>query len=167
MSNDARYQQSGLVARLTPEFEKWKERYPEGFDGSLSIPALRRIQEERGFISDQDITDLTAYLRVPRTQIDEVVAFYTQFTRVPLGKHHIQVCHNVSCSLRGAEGLVAHLCHKLGIQKGETTSDGQFTLTTVECLASCGTAPMMMIGDAYFENLTPASVDALLAERAS
>ena len=153
---------SGLVQRLIPEFEVWKRRYPVGFEGSLSIPALRRIQEERGYIADEDISDLTTYLGVPRTQIDEVVAFYTQFTRVPLGKHHIQVCHNVSCSLRGAEGLVKHLCTRLNITPGETTADGQFTLTTVECLASCGTAPMMMVGDAFFENLTPASVDALL-----
>ena len=155
---------TGLVQRLIPEFEVWKRRYPAGFEGSLSIPALRRIQEERGYIADEDIADLTAYLGVPRTQIDEVVAFYTQFTRKPLGTHHIQVCHNVSCSLRGAEGLVKHLSARLGIKPGETTTDGQFTLTTVECLASCGTAPMMMVGDAFFENLTPASVDALLTE---
>jgi len=155
---------TGLVQRLIPEFEVWKRRYPAGFEGSLSIPALRRIQEERGYIADEDIADLTAYLGVPRTQIDEVVAFYTQFTRKPLGTHHIQVCHNVSCSMRGAEGLVKHLSARLGIKPGETTTDGQFTLTTVECLASCGTAPMMMVGDAFFENLTPASVDALLTE---
>ena len=159
--NDA---MTGLVQRLIPEFERWKERYPAGFDGSLSIPALRRIQEERGYIADDDIADLTAYLGVPRTQIDEVVAFYTQFTRTPLGTHHIQVCHNVSCSLRGAEGLVQFLCTRLGIEKGGTTPDGQFTLSTVECLASCGTAPMMMVNDAYYENLTPAAVDALLME---
>jgi len=155
---------TGLVQRLIPEFEVWKRRYPAGFEGSLSIPALRRIQEERGYIADEDIADLTAYLGVPRTQIDEVVAFYTQFTRKPLGTHHIQVCHNVSCSMRGAEGLVKHLSARLGIKPGETTTDGQFTLTTVECLASCGTAPMMMVGDAFFENLTPATVDALLTE---
>ena len=155
---------TGLVQRLIPEFEGWKRRYPAGFEGSLSIPALRRIQEERGYIADEDIADLTAYLGVPRTQIDECVAFYTQFTRVPLGKHHLQVCHNVSCSLRGAEGLVKHLGARLGIKPGETTADGLFTLTTVECLASCVTAPMMMVGDAYVENLTPASVDALLTE---
>jgi NADH-quinone oxidoreductase subunit E len=157
---------SELVARLIPEFEQWKNRYPEGFEGSLSIPALRRIQEERGYIADDDITALTAYLGVPRTQVDEVVAFYTQFTRTPLGKHHIQVCHNLSCSLRGAEGLVGYLCQRLAIKPGETTADGQFTLTTVECLASCGTAPMMMVGDTYHENLTPERVDALLAELA-
>jgi len=157
---------TSLVARLIPEFERWKLRYPAGFEGSLSLPCLRRIQEERGYITDDDITELTAYLGVPRIQVDEAVAFYTQFTRKPLGTHHIQVCHNVSCSLRGAEGLVAHLCTRLGIKPGETTGDGKFTLTTVECLASCGTAPMMMVGNTYHENLTPASVDALLEELA-
>ena len=155
---------SELVARLIPEFESWKPRYPAGFEGSLSIPALRRIQEERGFIADEDIDALTAYLGVPRTQIDEVLAFYTQFTRKPLGTHHIQVCQNLACSLRGADGLVGYLCQKLAIKPGETTPDGRFTLTTVECLASCGTAPMMMVGDTYHEDLTPARVDALLAE---
>lgn len=155
---------SALVERLIPEFEQWKRRYPAGFEGSLSIPALRRIQQERGYIANEDIDALTEYLGVPRTQVDEVVAFYTQFTRKPLGKHHLQVCHNLACSLRGAEGLVAHLCHRLGIKPGETTPDGKFTLTTVECLASCGTAPMMMVGDAYHENLTPAVVDALIEE---
>lgn len=155
---------SELVARLIPEFDRWKERYPAGWEGSLSLPALRRIQEERGYIADEDIDALTAYLGVPRIQVDEAIAFYTQFTRKKLGTHHIQVCHNVSCSLRGAEGLVAHLRRRLGIKPGETSPDGKFTLSTVECLASCGTAPMMMVGDTYHENLTPASVDALLEE---
>ncbi len=152
------------IQHLIPEFERWKVRYPSDFTGSLTIPCLRRIQEERGYIADSDIDELVAYLGVPRMQVDEVIAFYTQFTRVPLGHHHLQVCHNLSCSLRGAEGLVGYLCSKLGIQPGETTADGKFTLSTVECLASCGTAPMMMVNDAYHENLTPASVDALLED---
>ena len=150
------------IAHLIPEFEQWKTRYPEGFEGSLTIPCLQRIQQERGYITDADIDDLVAYLGVPRTQVDEVLGFYTMFTRKPIGRHHLQVCHNVSCSLRGAEGLVAHLCLRLGIGPGETTPDGRFTISTVECLASCGTAPMMMVNEAFHENLTPASVDALL-----
>jgi NADH-quinone oxidoreductase subunit E len=154
------------IQHLIPEFEQWKRRYPAGFEGSLTIPCLRRIQEERGYIADSDIDELVAYLGVPRTQVDEVLGFYTQFTREPLGRHHLQVCHNVSCSLRGAEGLVRYLCGRLGIQPGETTADGRFTLSTVECLASCGTAPMMMVNDTYHENLTPATVDALLEELA-
>jgi NADH-quinone oxidoreductase subunit E len=154
------------MKHLIPEFEVWKKRYPAGFEGSLTIPCLRRIQEERGYIADSDIAELVEYLGISRIQVDEAIAFYTQFTRKPLGTHHIQVCHNVSCSLRGADGLVAHLRARLGVGPGETTADGRFTLTTVECLASCGTAPMMMVGDAYYENLTPASVDALLDELA-
>ena len=150
------------IAHLIPEFEQWKSRYPAGFEGSLTIPCLQRIQQERGYITDADVDDLVAYLGVPRTQVDEVLGFYTMFTRKPIGRHHLQVCHNVSCSLRGAEGLVAHLCLRLGIGPGETTPDGRFTLSTVECLASCGTAPMMMVNEAFHENLTPASVDALL-----
>ena len=157
---------SDLVQRLIPQLERMKERYPEGFEGSLSIPALRLIQEERGYIADEDIDGLTAYLGVPRAQIDECVAFYTQFTREKLGTHHLQVCHNVACSMRGAANLVTYLSCKLGIQPGQTTPDGRFTLSTVECLASCGTAPMMMVNNTYHENLTPASVDALLGELA-
>jgi NADH-quinone oxidoreductase subunit E len=152
------------VKHLIPEFEQWKQRYPAGFEGSLTIPCLRRIQEDRGYIADSDITDLVEYLGISRIQVDEAIAFYTQFTRKPLGKHHIQVCHNVSCSMRGAEGLVAHLQQRLGIGPGETSADGRFTLSRVECLASCGTAPMMMVGDAYHENLTPESVDTLIED---
>lgn len=152
------------IQHLIPEFERWKERYPAGFEGSLTIPCLRRIQEERGYIADSDLDELVAYLGVPRTQVDEVLGFYTMFTRTPLGHHHLQVCHNVSCSLRGADGLLKYLCGRLGIQPGETTPDGKFTVSTAECLASCGTAPMMMVNEAYHENLTPAAVDALLEE---
>lgn len=150
------------IQHLIPEFERWKERYPEGTESSLTIPCLRRIQEERGYIADSDIDELVAYLGVPRTQVDEVISFYTQFTRKPRGKYHLQVCHNLSCCLRGAEGLLAHLTDRLGIEPGQTTPDGRFSLGTVECLASCGTAPMMMVNDAYHENLTPQSVDDLL-----
>ena len=150
------------IQHLIPEFERWKTRYPAGFEGSLTIPCLRRIQDERGYVADSDIDELVAWLGVPRTQVDEVLGFYTMFTRAPIGTHHIQICHNLPCSLRGAEGLVRYVCGKLGIQPGETTADGRFTLSTVECLASCGTAPMMMVNETYHENLTPQSVDALL-----
>ena len=154
------------IQHLIPEFERWKERYPAGFEGSLTIPCLRRIQEERGYIADSDIDELVTYLGVPRTQVDEVLGFYTMFTREPLGRYHLQVCHNVSCSLHGADGLIRYLCGRLGIQPGETTPDGQFTISTAECLASCGTAPMMIVNETYHENLTPAKVDALLEELA-
>jgi NADH-quinone oxidoreductase subunit E len=152
------------IQHLIPEFEQWKARYPAGFEGSLTIPCLHRIQQERGYIADQDIDELVAYLQVPRTQVDEVLAFYTMFTRKPIGRHHLQVCHTLPCALRGGESLVRYLSESLGIAPGETTPDGRFTLSTAECLASCGTAPMMRVNDRYCEQLTPAAVDALLEE---
>ena len=158
------------MKHLIPEFELWKKRYPAGFESSLVIPCVRRIQEDRGYVADSDIEELTEYLGVPRIQIEEVLAFYTMLRRKPIGKHHLQVCHNVSCSMRGAERMVKHLSDRLGIAPGQTTPDGTFTLTTVECLGSCGTAPMMMLNDAFVENLDTAKLDAMVeglsAERA-
>ena len=150
------------MKHLIPEFEKLKARYPAGFESSLVLPCLRRIQEERGFIADSDIDGLVDYLGVPRIQIEEVLSFYTQFRRKPIGRWHVQTCRNVSCSMRGAERLIDHLRRKLGVAPGETTPDGRFTLSTVECLGSCGTAPVVMLNDAYHENMSAEKVDALL-----
>ena len=150
------------MKHLIPEFEKLKARYPAGFESSLVLPCLRRIQEERGFIADSDIDGLVDYLGVPRIQIEEVLSFYTQFRRKPIGRWHVQTCRNVSCSMRGAERLIDHLRRKLGVKPGETTPDGRFTLSTVECLGSCGTAPVVMLNDAYHENMSAEKVDALL-----
>jgi NADH-quinone oxidoreductase subunit E len=150
------------MKHLIPEFEKMKTRYPAGFESSLVIPCLRRIQEDRGFIADSDIEALVEYLGVPRIQIDEVLSFYTQFRRKPIGRWHVQTCRNVTCSMRGAERLIDHLRRKLGVAPGETTPDGRFTLSTAECLGSCGTAPVVMVNDAYHENMSAEKVDALL-----
>jgi NADH-quinone oxidoreductase subunit E len=152
------------VKALIPEFEALRARFPAGFASSLVLPCLRRIQEERGYVADGDIEDLAAFLGVPAIQIEEVLSFYTQFRRKPVGRWHLQVCRNVSCSMRGAEGLLAHLERRLGVRPGGTTADGRYTLSTVECLGSCGTAPAMMLNDRYVENLSPESVDALLEE---
>jgi len=149
---------------LVPEFEAMRARFPEGFASSLVLPCLRRIQEERGFVADADIDELVTCLGVPRIQVEEALSFYTQFRRQPIGRWHVQVCHNVSCSMRGAETLLAHVQRKLGIAPGETTPDGRCTLTTVECLGSCGTAPALMVNDRYVENLTIRAVDDLLEE---
>ncbi len=150
------------IFRLQPEFEAMKRRYPPGFESSLTLPCLRRIQEVRGYVADQDIDWLVEYLGVPRIQIEEVLSFYTQFRRAPIGRWHVQACRNVSCSMRGAERLIDHLSRKLGVKVGETTADGRFTLSVVECLGSCGTAPVVMINDAYHEAMDAAKLDALL-----
>jgi NADH-quinone oxidoreductase subunit E len=150
------------VERLIPEFEALKARLPAGFESSLVLPCVRRIQEEQGYIADGDIDDLVAYLGVPRIQIEEVLSFYTQFRRKPIGHWHLQVCRNVSCSMRGAERVLDRLSTKLGIQPGQTTADGRFTLSTVECLGSCGTAPVMMVNETHRENLSVEAIEALL-----
>jgi NADH-quinone oxidoreductase subunit E len=150
------------VKHLIPEFEQLRRRYPPGFESSLVMPCLRRIQEDRGFVADSDIDELGSYLGIPRIQIEEVLSFYGQFRRTEVGRWHIQACRNVSCSLRGSERILEHLKQRLGIAPGETTADGRFTLSTVECLAACGTAPVICVGDTYHESMTAEKIDALL-----
>ena len=150
------------MKHLIPEFEQLRERFPAGFESSLVLPCVRRIQEDRGYVADEDIEQLAAYLGVPQIQIEEVLSFYTQFRRKPIGRWHLQICRNLSCSMNGAERIVEHVEQRLGIRPGQTTPDGRFTLSVVECLGSCGTAPMMMVNEGYHENLTRAKVDELL-----
>ena len=152
------------MKHLIPEFEKWKARYPAGFESSLVMPCVRRIQEDRGYVDDADIDGLVEYLGVPRIQIEEVLSFYTQFRRQPVGRWHIQCCRNVTCSMRSAERLIDHLAQKLGVAPGHTTPDWRFTLSTVECLGSCGTAPVVMVNDTYHEDMTIEKLDTLIAE---
>ena len=150
------------MKHLIPEFDRLRVRYPEGFESSLVLPCVRRIQEDRGYVSDSDVQQLAEYLGVPQIQIEEVLSFYTMFRRKPIGRWHLQFCHNVSCSMNGAERILAHVEKKLGLKPGQSTPDGRFTLSVAECLGSCGTAPMMMVNEAYHENLTVEKVDALL-----
>jgi NADH-quinone oxidoreductase subunit E len=152
------------MKHLIPEFERLKARFPQGFESSLVLPCVRRIQEDRGYVADSDIDGLVEYLGVPRMQIEQVLSYYTQFRREHIGRWHVQACRNVTCSMRGAERLIDHLTQKLGVTPGETTADGRFTLSTVECLGSCGTAPVVMVNDTYHENMSAEKVDALLSE---
>ncbi|MEO8924791.1 MAG: NADH-quinone oxidoreductase subunit NuoE [Caldimonas sp.] len=149
---------------LAAEIAVMRKRLPAGFESSLVLPCLRRIQEDRGFVADADIDALTACLGVPRIQVEEVLSYYTQFRRSAAGRWHLQACRNLSCSMRGAEGVIAHLEHRLGIAPGKTTADGRYSLSTVECLGSCGTAPVVMVNETYHENMSPARLDALLEE---
>jgi NADH-quinone oxidoreductase subunit E len=144
------------------ELEALRARYPAGFESSLVMPCLRRIQELRGHVEDGDIGALAAYLGVPRVQVEEVLSFYTQYRREPGGRWHVAVCRNVSCSMRGAERVIEACKHKLGIDVGQTTPDGRVSLSTVECLGSCGTAPVMMVNEKYVESVSVESLDELL-----
>jgi NADH-quinone oxidoreductase subunit E len=157
---------TGSMRHLLPEFERMKARYPHGagedFSSSLTLPCLHRIQDVRGYVADEDIELVVEFLGVPRIQVEEVLSYYGMFRRAPVGRWHVQVCRNVSCSMCGGEKLLAHLQQRLGVACGQTTADGRFTLSTVECLGSCGTAPVVMVNEAYHEALTPAQLDALL-----
>jgi NADH-quinone oxidoreductase subunit E len=150
------------MKHLIAEFEVMRRRYPAEATSSLVLPCLRRIQEDRGYVADSDIDELALFLAVSRIQIEEVLSFYSQFRRQAIGQWHLQACRNLSCTMRGAEGVIGHLCRKLGVEPGQTTADGRFTLSTVECLGSCGTAPVVMLNDAYHENMSPERLDALI-----
>jgi NADH-quinone oxidoreductase subunit E len=151
-----------VVERLIPEFEALKKRLPSNFESTMVMPCLHRVQAERGYVADEDIVDLVKYLGVPRMQIEQVLSYYTMFRRKPIGRWHLQACRNVTCSMRGSERLVDALARKLGVKPGETTADGRFTLSEVECLGSCGTAPVVMVNEAYHENLSIEKLDELL-----
>ena len=142
------------------ELDAILSRYPE--KEAAILPALYLAQREFGYVSDEAIVYVAGLLGVTPARIEGVATFYTMFNRKPVGKYHVQICRNISCSLLGAEHLIEHVSKKLGIRPGETTPDGKFTLSRAECLGSCGTAPVMQVNDDYHENLTRERIDALL-----
>ncbi|MFH0992553.1 MAG: NADH-quinone oxidoreductase subunit NuoE [bacterium] len=144
------------------KIETLKTLYPT--TQALVLPVLWMVQKEQGFISDEAMKYVSELLHVSDTHILGVVTFYTMFKRKPLGKHHIEVCTNVSCMLRGSDKIVNYLEHKLGVRLGETTADKKWTLEEVECMGSCGTAPMAAINEEYYEDLTPEKLDKILEE---
>lgn len=151
-----------LSDKVKLEIQQLKARYPH--PNSALLPALALAQKEHGWLSPEVLEEVAEVMGLSPAQVGSVASFYTMFNRRPVGKYLIQVCTNVACSLLGAEHLVDHLKQKLGIGVGETTPDGRFTLLEVECLGSCGTAPVMQINDTYYENLTAEKVDQILAE---
>ena len=142
------------------EFDRLLTRYPDR--EAVILPALYLAQGEFGYVSNEAIEYIAGLLEVSPARIEGVATFYTMFNRKPVGKYHVQICRNISCSLLGAEHLIEHVSKKLGVRPGETTPDGKFTLTKAECLGSCGTAPVMQVNDDYHENLTEESIDAIL-----
>ncbi|MBI3004994.1 MAG: NADH-quinone oxidoreductase subunit NuoE [Ignavibacteriales bacterium] len=142
------------------KLEELRKRYPTS--QALVLPVLWMVQEQEGYISEDAMKYVAAILNVSYGHILGVVTFYTMFHSKPLGSHHIEVCTNVSCMLRGCDKIVEHLENKLGITFGETSKDKKWTLSEAECLGSCGTAPMLAIADEYYESLTPQKVDEIL-----
>ncbi|HVY45222.1 MAG TPA: NADH-quinone oxidoreductase subunit NuoE [Minicystis sp.] len=146
---------------LTPEREKEIERILARYPNRQAalIPVLHVVQEQKGWIDDDAIEHVAALLGISGAHVKGVVTFYTLFNQHPVGEHQVWVCRTLSCALRGAEGILKHCEKRLGVHVGGTTADGKVTLRTAECLASCGTAPMMQVDKDYYENLTPEAVD--------
>jgi len=142
------------------EIEDIQKKYPTR--RSAVLPSLYVAQGEQGYLTQEAMAEIARILEIPPTQVYEAATFYTMYNKKPVGKYHIQVCANLSCSLLGADHLVDYLSDKLGIKKGETTEDKRFTLSTVQCLGSCGTAPMLQLNDDYHENLTEEKIDKIL-----
>ncbi len=135
-------------------------RYPNKM--AACIPVLHACQDQNGWCSEELIDWVARKLDLSTAHVKGVVTFYTLFNQHPVGKHQVWVCRTLPCALRGGEDLLSHCEKRLGIHQGETTPDGQITLRSAECLASCGTAPMMQVDKTYHENLTPERVDQIL-----
>jgi len=158
---------TGEVAEFSPEvlaeIDAHIAKYPPERKRSALIPLLLLVvQRERGYIDNAGVNFLAQKLDLTVTDVWETATFYSMLQMRPVGKYHIQVCKTLSCRIMGEPEITGHICDRLGIHAGETTEDGKFTVSRVECLGSCGTAPMMQIGFDYHEDLTVAKVDEIL-----
>ncbi len=144
------------------EMRSHLDKYPPERSRSALIPLLFVIQRERGWIDNPGVNFLAKFLNLEVTDVWETATFYSMFNLRPVGRHHIQICKTLSCKIMGEPQITDHICSKLGIHPGDTTEDGKYTVSLVECLGSCGTAPMMQIGFDYHEDLTVEKVDKIL-----
>ena len=142
------------------KFNALLQRYPQ--NSSLMLPSLRMIQYQEGWISPAAMQFLAQKLECSAMDVYSVASFYTMFNLKPVGKYHIQLCKTLSCMLRGSQKMQAHIENRLGIKAGETTKDGTFTFSLVECLGACGNAPCMSFNDHYVEHLTIEKLDELI-----
>lgn len=152
-----------LSERSKSDILRIRNEYPDA--RSALLPALYLAQHDYGgWLPKEACEEVASVMGLPPAYVMSTASFYTMFNRKPVGQHLIQVCTNISCSLLGSGHLVEYIGHKLGIKPGETTPDGRFTLLEVECLGSCGSAPMMQLDDKYYENLTEERIDQILSE---
>lgn len=145
---------------IEAEIDAHLAKYP--VPRSAILPLMFIVQRERGYLDPPGVSYLANRLNLRITDIWEVATFYSMIQTNPVGKYHIQICKTLSCKIMGAGKITDHICKKLGIKPGETTADGRFTVSLVECLGSCGTAPMFQMNFDYHENLTPEKVDCIL-----
>ncbi len=155
-------QTSSLSGAARDAILELKGRYPS--QRSALIPALMRAQEDAGYLSAAVMEEVGQLLDVTPAEVAAVASFYTLLHTRPVGTHVVQVCTNIACHLRGARPLLQHTLDALGIPLGGTTADGLFTVEKVECIAACGGAPAVQVDLAYHEDMTPAKIDALIAD---
>lgn len=148
-------------AEIEAEIDRHLAKYP--VPRSAILPLMFIVQRERGYLDPPGVSYLANRLNLRITDIWEVATFYSMIQTKAVGKYHIQICKTLSCKIMGEGKITDHVCKKLGIKPGETTADGKFTVSLVECLGSCGTAPMFQINFDYHENLTAEKVDQVLA----
>jgi NADH-quinone oxidoreductase subunit E len=155
-----------LSAHVREEIDAWTRKFPPERKRSAVISALHAVQHENHGYLTTDLMDAVAeYLGLPNIMVYEVASFYSMFETKPVGRHHVSVCTNIACMLRGSQQVVEHVENKLGIKTGESTADGRIYLKREEeCLAACTGAPMMMVDHVFHENLTPERIDAILDE---
>lgn len=151
---------ASFSAEVEAEIDRHLAKYP--VMRSAILPLMFIVQRERGYLDPPGVSYLAKRLNLRITDIWEVATFYSMINTKPVGKYHIQICKTLSCKLLGEGRITEHLCKKLDIKPGETTADGRFSLSLVECLGSCGTAPMFQINFDYHENLTVEKVDQIL-----
>lgn len=149
------------------EIDRWLRQFPDAPEGRRSavIPALHIVQHNSGWLSRERMDAVADYLGMPPARVYEVATFYGMFEVEPGGRHRVNICTNISCMLRGSDEIVEHVEKKLGISLGETTGDGRITLKREEeCLAACAGAPMMLVDEVYYTDLTPEKIDRILDE---
>lgn len=156
----AKTTRQSIVEDLTEPIAEIVKRYPKR--RSAIMPALYLAQEKYGCIDETTYQAISQILDVPEIWVFELASFYTLYNRKEIGKYHLQLCTNVPCMLRGTYDLMEHLQSRLGIKNGETSKDGLFTLTAVECIGSCDVAPAMMINQSYHSNLSKEQLDKIL-----
>ena len=155
-----------LSDHVREEIDHWVAKFPPERKRSAVISALHAVQHEnQGFLTTDLMDAVAAYLELPNILVYEVASFYSMFETKPVGRHHISVCTNISCMLRGSQEVVDYVEKKLGIKAGDSTPDGRIYLKREEeCLAACTGAPMMMVDHVFHENLTPQVIDKVLDE---
>jgi len=147
---------------LEAKFEKLLKSYPPGRERSAVVPMLMFAQDEVGSVTEELVNEVARRTGITALQVKEVVTYYSMLRRTPLGKHHIQICTNISCQLAGGAELWERACSKLGVGHKQVTPDGQFSLEEVECIGACSWAPALQVNYEFYHQMTPEKLDRLI-----